>query len=184
MPPVETAAPPPPAPEPPPTAPPPPVPEAAEYRPTPTPLGEPERQEEAGPERGRRGGRGRGRRGDRPQRGPGRDERPRPGPPASDVVPVLPVNIAKLQAMSMNDLNQMAKELGIENFGTMRKHEVIFHILDKNAQRSGVMFSEGVLEVLDEGFGFLRSQAFNYLPCPGGRLRFALPDPPVQSANR
>jgi transcription termination factor Rho len=60
----------------------------------------------------------------------------------------------------------MAKEMGIENFGTMRKHEVIFHILQKNAERSGIMFSEGVLEILDEGFGFLRSQSFNYLPCP------------------
>jgi len=76
------------------------------------------------------------------------------------------LNIAKLQAMQMNDLNKMAKELGVENFGTMRKHEVIFHILQKNAERAGVLFSEGVLEVLPEGFGFLRSQSFNYLPCP------------------
>src|SRR5476651_1690549 len=75
-------------------------------------------------------------------------------------------NIAKLQAMTMTDLNKMAKELGVENFGTMRKHEVIFHILQKNAERAGVLFSEGVLEVLPEGFGFLRSQSFNYLPCP------------------
>src|SRR5215831_7425162 len=76
------------------------------------------------------------------------------------------VNIAKLQAMSMGELNQMARELCVENFGTMRKHEVIFHILQKNAERAGVLFSEGVLEVLPEGFGFLRSQSFNYLPCP------------------
>src|SRR5437867_2768559 len=80
--------------------------------------------------------------------------------------PALTLNIAKLQAMSMPELNNMAKEMGIENFGTMRKHEVIFHILQKNAERSGVLFSEGVLEVLQEGFGFLRSQSFNYLPCP------------------
>ena len=76
------------------------------------------------------------------------------------------INIAKLQAMSMTELNTMAKEYGVENFGTMRKHEVIFHILEKNAARSGVLFSEGVIEVLPEGFGFLRSQSFNYLPCP------------------
>src|SRR5437773_11369327 len=68
--------------------------------------------------------------------------------------------------MTMTELNGIAKEMGIENFGTMRKHEVIFHILQKNAERSGVLFSEGVLEVLTEGFGFLRSQSFNYLPCP------------------
>jgi transcription termination factor Rho len=76
------------------------------------------------------------------------------------------LNIAKLQAMSMTELNAMAKEYAVENYGTMRKHEVIFHILEKNAQRAGVLFSEGVIEVLPEGFGFLRSQSFNYLPCP------------------
>jgi transcription termination factor Rho len=84
----------------------------------------------------------------------------------AETAPALKINIAELQAMSMTDLNNMAKELGIENFGTMRKHEIIFHILQKNAERSGVLFSEGVLEVLGEGFGFLRSQSFNYLPCP------------------
>jgi transcription termination factor Rho len=56
--------------------------------------------------------------------------------------------------------------MDIENFGTMRKQEVIFQILHKNAQRSGILFAEGVLEILPEGFGFLRSQSFNYLPCP------------------
>jgi len=76
------------------------------------------------------------------------------------------INIAKLQAMAMSDLNHMAKEMGIENFGTMRKHEIIFQILQKNAERAGVLFSEGVLEILPEGFGFLRSRSFNYLPCP------------------
>jgi hypothetical protein len=50
------------------------------------------------------------------------------------------INIAKLQAMSMTDLNNMARELGVENFGTMRKHEVIFHVLQKNAERAGVLF--------------------------------------------
>jgi len=85
--------------------------------------------------------------------------------PRKDAV-VASLNIAKLQAMTMAELNQMAKDLNVENYGTMRKHEVIFHILQKNAERSGVLFSEGVLEVLSEGFGFLRSQSFNYLPCP------------------
>jgi transcription termination factor Rho len=83
-----------------------------------------------------------------------------------DRIAATSLNIAKLQSMSMMELNQMARELGVENFGTMRKHEVIFHILQKNAERAGVLFSEGVLEVLPEGFGFLRSQSFNYLPCP------------------
>ncbi|HSH96458.1 MAG TPA: transcription termination factor Rho, partial [Roseimicrobium sp.] len=76
------------------------------------------------------------------------------------------MNISHLQALSIAELNKMAKEMGIENFGTMRKHEVIFQILQKNAERNGILFAEGVLEILPEGFGFLRSQAFNYLPCP------------------
>ncbi len=87
-------------------------------------------------------------------------------PPLDKEAAAAAINIAKLQAMSMGDLNQMAKEMGIENFGTMKKHEVIFQVLQKNAERSGILFSEGVLEILPEGFGFLRSQSFNYLPCP------------------
>ena len=58
-----------------------------------------------------------------------------------DRIAAAAINIAKLQAMSMPELNQMARELGVENFGTMRKHEVIFHILQKNAERAGVLFS-------------------------------------------
>jgi transcription termination factor Rho len=76
------------------------------------------------------------------------------------------MNIAQLQAMSMAELTQMARDFRVENVGTMKKHEIIFHILQKNAERNGILFSEGVLEILPEGFGFLRSQAFNYLPCP------------------
>jgi hypothetical protein len=52
------------------------------------------------------------------------------------------LNIAKLQGMPMTELNTMAKDMGVENYGTMRKHEVIFHILQKNAERAGVLFSE------------------------------------------
>lgn len=76
------------------------------------------------------------------------------------------INISRLQAMSMDNLNSMAKELGIENIGTMKKHELIFEILQKNAERSGGLFAEGVLEILAEGFGFLRSHSYNYLSCP------------------
>ncbi len=76
------------------------------------------------------------------------------------------INISRLQAMTMTDLNNMAKELEIENFGTMKKHELIFQILQKNAERSGGLFAEGVLEILAEGYGFLRSRSYNYLSCP------------------
>jgi transcription termination factor Rho len=110
-----------------------------------------------------------------PSDGPGHRRMMDPGLPADvetdapeiQVDPsVPPIDISALQAMTMAELNQMAKSMDIENFGTMRKQEVIFQILHKNAQRSGVLFAEGVLEILPEGFGFLRSQSFNYLPCP------------------
>ena len=88
-----------------------------------------------------------------------------PPPPAAE--PTAPaVNISKLQASSIAELTQMAKSMGIENFGTMKKQEVIYAILQRNAERGGALFAEGVLEILPEGFGFLRSQSFNYLPCP------------------
>ena len=53
------------------------------------------------------------------------------------------LNIAKLQGMPMNELNTMAKDMGVENYGTMRKHEVIFHILQKNAERAGIAGAVG-----------------------------------------
>ena len=90
----------------------------------------------------------------------------RPARRDDDLPPPRTINIAQLQAMSMIDLTAMARDFRVENVGTMKKHEIIFHILQKNAERNGILFSEGVLEILPEGFGFLRSQAFNYLPCP------------------
>lgn len=76
------------------------------------------------------------------------------------------VNIVKLQEMNMIDLAKMAKELKVEGVGSLKKHELIFKVLEAKAQREGVMFGEGVLEVLPDGFGFLRSPNYNYLPCP------------------
>ena len=133
-----------------------------EFRPPDRPSRSQDRGDRQGKRRGEKGGgRPPEQTGERPHKEPpeipGAEEADRAG---------TSLNIAKLQAMSMADLNQMARDLSVENFGTMRKHEVIFHILQKNAERAGVLFSEGVLEVLPEGFGFLRSQSFNYLPCP------------------
>ena len=76
------------------------------------------------------------------------------------------INIGDLQEKDIAELNLMAKEMEVENFGTMRKHEVIFQILRKHAEDRGVLIAEGVLEILPEGFGFLRSPHYNYLPCP------------------
>ena len=76
------------------------------------------------------------------------------------------IRMGDLQQKDIAELNIMAKEMEVENFGTMRKHEVIFQILRKHAEDRGVLIAEGVLEILPEGFGFLRSPYYNYLPCP------------------
>jgi len=138
-----------------------PTPIAAEPIQTPAPEPAQGRQRQPQPQRDR--DRNGGQRGNRPKDKFREEAEP---PPLDKEAAANAINIAKLQAMSMADLNQMAREMGIENFGTMKKHEVIFQILQKNAERSGILFSEGVLEILPEGFGFLRSQSFNYLPCP------------------
>ncbi len=76
------------------------------------------------------------------------------------------INIGHLQKKDIAELNTLAKEMDVENFGTMRKHEMIFQILRKHAENKGVLIADGVLEILPEGFGFLRSPHYNYLPCP------------------
>ena len=76
------------------------------------------------------------------------------------------VNMSQLQALEMPELNKMAKKHGIPNYGSLQKHELIFQILQRNAEKTGSLYTEGVLEILPEGFGFLRSESFNYLPCP------------------
>ncbi len=76
------------------------------------------------------------------------------------------LNITHLQRMTMADLTKMSKSFGITSISTLKKHELIFEILKANASRHGQMFGEGVLEVLPDGFGFLRSPNYNYLPCP------------------
>jgi transcription termination factor Rho len=97
---------------------------------------------------------------------PADEEEPENLPTPTPEAKANAINITQLQAMTMLELSVIAKDFNIENFGTLKKHEVIFQVLQRNAERNGIMFAEGVLEVLPDGFGFLRSQSFNYLPCP------------------
>ncbi len=76
------------------------------------------------------------------------------------------LNLSDLKAQSAADLLAMAEELEIENASTMRKGEMMFSILKERAEEDWVVFGDGVLEVLQDGFGFLRSPEANYLPGP------------------
>jgi transcription termination factor Rho len=71
-------------------------------------------------------------------------------------------NITDLQAMPMTDLFNIAKELNILNYRQYRKHELIFKILEAKTQANGLIFAKGILEILPEGYGFLRTSG--YLP--------------------
>ena len=76
------------------------------------------------------------------------------------------VDLAALKEMNITQLNELAKELGVEGTAGLRKQELIFKVLQGKAEKSGLIFSEGVLETLPEGFGFLRAPEYNYLPGP------------------
>ncbi|MAU52152.1 MAG: transcription termination factor Rho [Roseovarius sp.] len=76
------------------------------------------------------------------------------------------VNLSDLKALSAKDLLAIAEELEIENASTMRKGEMMFSILKERAEDGWLVYGDGVLEVLQDGFGFLRSIEANYLPGP------------------
>ncbi len=76
------------------------------------------------------------------------------------------LNITELKDKSIQQLTQIAKDLAVAGATGMRKQELIFQILKAQTEQSGFIFSEGVLEVLPDGFGFLRAPDYNYLPGP------------------
>jgi transcription termination factor Rho len=98
-----------------------------------------------------------------PQGHPGQQRRKQQqGKPGS--APTL--DLVELKDMSIQNLNQVAKDMGVLNAAGLRKQELIFKILQTQAEKSGLIFSEGVLECLPDGFGFLRAPEYNYLPGP------------------
>lgn len=76
------------------------------------------------------------------------------------------MNIKDLKKKKVNELYRIAKELNIEGASGMRKQELIFAILQAQTEKNGLIFGEGVLEILPDGFGFLRAPDYNYLPGP------------------
>ncbi|MDD5449954.1 MAG: transcription termination factor Rho [Candidatus Omnitrophica bacterium] len=76
------------------------------------------------------------------------------------------LEIGKLKDMKISELSKVAKELSIEGASGLKKQDLIFKILQAQTEKNGLIFGEGILEVLPDGFGFLRSPNYNYLPCP------------------
>jgi len=76
------------------------------------------------------------------------------------------MNIIELKEKKINELNKLARQLNVEGSSGMRKQDLIFAILQAQTEKNGLIYGEGVLETLPDGFGFLRSPDFNYLPGP------------------
>lgn len=76
------------------------------------------------------------------------------------------MEIAELKGMSIAELTKLAKELNVNGISGLKKQDLIFKILQAKTEKEGLIFGEGVLEILPDGFGFLRSPDYNYLPGP------------------
>ena len=115
----------------------------------------------------------------RPRKTDAQEQRPAPPPPPPvkakpDQAAIEDVemgedhemNIDALKHLRITDIYQIAKNMGVENYSSMRKQDLIFKILQTNAEKEGILYGAGVLEILPDGFGFLRSANYNYLPGP------------------
>ena len=90
---------------------------------------------------------------------------PPPAPrPAADDRKTL--DLSELKEMNIQGLTALARDLGVEGAAGMKKHDLIFKILQSQTEKSGLLFAEGVLECLPDGYGFLRAPESNYLPGP------------------
>jgi transcription termination factor Rho len=76
------------------------------------------------------------------------------------------LNIVELKEMGISELSEVAKQLNVVGTSGLRKQELIFKILEAQTEKNGLIFGEGVLEILPDGFGFLRAPSYNYLPGP------------------
>ena len=76
------------------------------------------------------------------------------------------LDILQLKGRTIAELMELAHSLGIQGTSGLRKQELIFKILEAQTEKNGLIFAEGVLEILPEGYGFLRSPDYNYLPGP------------------
>ncbi len=96
----------------------------------------------------------------------------------------MSISLAELKDKNITDLAKIAKELNIPGSSGMRKQELIFQILRAQTEKNGLIFSEGVLECLPDGFGFLRAPGIQLPARPGRYLRLAVADPQIRPAHR
>jgi transcription termination factor Rho len=80
--------------------------------------------------------------------------------------PKTSINVQSLKEMSITDLMDYAKKFGIPDVASLKKQEIIFKILESQSEQNVEIYGEGILERLPDGFGFLRSPKFNYIPGP------------------
>ncbi|MDP3703371.1 MAG: transcription termination factor Rho, partial [Candidatus Omnitrophota bacterium] len=76
------------------------------------------------------------------------------------------LDIAALKDLKISELTKVARDMGVNGMSGLKKQDLIFKILSTQTEKEGLIFSSGVLEILPDGFGFLRSPNYNYLPCP------------------
>ena len=76
------------------------------------------------------------------------------------------MDVTQLQGQKIKDLTKLAQEMEVPGYSGLKKQELIMRILETSAEKEGKLFASGVLEVMQEGYGFLRSQDYNYLPGP------------------
>jgi len=76
------------------------------------------------------------------------------------------LHLSELQRCTMQQLLEIARREGVSDYSGLRKQDLIFKILKERVKQNGLMYGEGTLEILPDGFGFLRSPDYNYLPCP------------------
>ena len=76
------------------------------------------------------------------------------------------LDIEALKEKKITELTEIAQKLNVSGFSGLKKQELIFRILEEQTAQEGLIFSKGVLEILPDGYGFLRSQNYSYLPGP------------------
>ena len=76
------------------------------------------------------------------------------------------MDINELQSQKISELTTLAQEMSISGYSGLKKQDLILKIVEASAKKEGILFTKGVLEVMNEGYGFLRSSDYNYLPGP------------------